>query len=109
MFSFLYCRQATQNIQFPSITTGQRLHILLQDRLPSPRSAEPPKVVGGEDATPSMQQLEDGVESNLGGYPDAQWCLPPKYNLAKDLPHELQGCINTSLNLLKLEPGAPAV
>ncbi|KAJ8590675.1 SET domain-containing protein [Rhizopogon salebrosus TDB-379] len=49
-----------------------------------------------------MQQLEDGVESYLGGYPivtwksyaDAQRRLPFKYNLAKDLPHELQDRVN---------------
>jgi hypothetical protein len=35
----------------------------------SSRSIRPLRVVGGQDATSSMQQLEDVVESYLGGYP----------------------------------------
>ncbi|OAX38802.1 SET domain-containing protein [Rhizopogon vinicolor AM-OR11-026] len=65
------------------------------------RSAEPLNVVRSGGAA-SIGQLEDGVESYLGGYPIVTWKsyanaqrrLPPKYNLAKDLPHELQDRVN---------------
>lgn len=67
-------------------------------------SAKPMNVVGskGESAAASIQQLKDGVEGYLGGYPivtwkshvDAQRRLPPKYKLAKDFPHELQDHVN---------------
>jgi hypothetical protein len=72
-------------------------------RIPeSSRSTGPPRAAGDQGATSSMQQLEDGVESYLGGYPivtwksyaDAQRRLPFKYNLAKDLLHELQDRVN---------------
>ncbi|KAG1884046.1 hypothetical protein F4604DRAFT_1734514 [Suillus subluteus] len=50
----------------------------------------------------SVKQLEDGVEYYMGGYPVVTWnsysqaqrLLPPKYRLAKDLPHELQDRVN---------------
>lgn len=58
-------------------------------------------VVNGGDAA-SVEQLEDGVEYYMGGYPVVTWnsysqaqrLLPPKYRLAKDLPHELQDRVN---------------
>jgi len=65
----------------------------------SPVSTGPLGVVG--DAA-SVKQLEDGVEYHMGGYPVVTWnsysqtqrLLPSKYRLAKDLPHELQDCVN---------------
>lgn len=50
----------------------------------------------------SVKQLEDGVAYYMGGYPVVTWNsysqaqrrLPPKYRLAKDLPHELQDRVN---------------
>jgi len=55
-----------------------------------------------EGAAASTTQLEDGVESYMGGYPVVTWKsyahaqrnMPPKYRLAKDLPHELQDRVN---------------
>jgi histone-lysine N-methyltransferase SUV39H len=65
----------------------------------SPVSTGPLGVVG--DAS-SVKQLEDGVEYYMGGYPVVTWnsysqaqrLMPPKYRLAKDLPHELQDRVN---------------
>jgi histone-lysine N-methyltransferase SUV39H len=57
-------------------------------------------VDGGK--TTSVKPLEDGVEYYMGEYPVVTWnsysqaqrLLPPKYRLAKDLPHELQDRVN---------------
>lgn len=58
-------------------------------------------VVDGGNAA-SMKQLEEGVDYYMNGYPVVTWnsysqvqrLLPPKYRLAKDLPHELQDRVN---------------
>lgn len=58
-------------------------------------------VIDGGNAA-SVKCLGDGVEYYMGGYPVVTWnsysqaqrLLPPKYRLAKDLPHELQDRVN---------------
>jgi hypothetical protein len=103
MFSFLSLQAG--DVEHPISINSSRTassHTSSRQTPESSRSIGPPRVVGGQGATSSMQQLEDGVESYLGGYPivtwksyaDAQRRLPFKYNLAKDLPHELQDRVN---------------
>jgi len=105
MFTCLFLQAG--DAEHPISISSSRAASLYASSVETPEPLQPAKPLtvvrpGSQGFAVAIQQLEDGVESYIGGYPIVTWKsysnarrrLPPKYKLAKDLPYELQDRVN---------------